>query len=386
MKKMNFKYIAAFTVFICVSAGHAADTPVGTAEAIGAELNTTRAAIDQVVRQMGERSRPAQYNVKDYKAWSPVFRHNIEQGLLGFEAAMKNSVTKKLSFWMDRYNQIYLSPEFSADQKKILLAKQMDIIKSQLIDIEKEYHAEIFKVYQLAGNLPYDYQLTHYYLDSKNPSKEVKQIYKEYRLVDKNKEHDIKSRRGFYVLDVVRLQGGVERSARAQNDFIPGISFADHLEKFINMSGNSYPSQCRGREDFPENDYSKAPMPFSLLANSDPYCNDGYERAKIAKSDITTMYIQSSKVYFPVSVKKYREIVFPQVFGDCKSELCVGLKSADINFFVTLTSTTIDRNIELKLLDGKSMNIKKLDFNTGIIEWFLTQIDYPVSLPFDTEP
>lgn len=337
--------------------------PIDASAEIGAQVSLTRDAIEQMLRSLAKKPGDRTFRAADYLEQLPAFQRQIEQGMEQFQSVLSDTILKQVGFWMDRYNQVQLSSQFSSEQKKVLGEQIRTQIDAQMKGITARYHEEIRKAYGLAGALPRNYQYVF------KPGKA--EVQKGLTLGCAKRGPNSKSFRGLTYLVLKDLQGQPvgETPVRCvyygkKDDYwVVSLGITARAQELIKNESydpsETYP--CRASKDASSN------LPRVLCG--------------IFEQDATLLFLDdSSRLYF--------ENFFPAIAGSCRSQICLGLRASDVSTYLGLVATTLDRTLTFRLADGTSIQLPKLGFEIGLATWFLARVDYPSpyqNMPFDTE-
>lgn len=339
--KTKLKNAVVLGCLMLASVAQAQDVIQTTSE-INAQATITRGNIDNVLERMAESRPSSQFRATDYHAQNSDFQSKLEAALVKFEDTLTKDIFAKAAFWMDQYNSVYASSEFTPEQKAILLAQRMENLKNQFKTLSTEYQAAINKVYGLVPN--FDLALNY----SKTTSKRI------------CAETDSDSVSVFYSSAGKTVGGKAKIALNAydhdDNDYLDiildGKMFQQRLYNGQTRSWVSFDSQiiCKKR-------YTTV-IDFSKMIETYPNLLSGLNSQLYPK-------------------------VYPAIKGKCRSSICLGLRSGDLVNLLTQVKTKIDRNISMKLASGQQVVLVGSNADLKLIQSLLVRTDYPETLPFD---
>lgn len=87
--------------------------------------------------------------------------------------------------------------------------------------------------------------------------------------------------------------------------------------------------------------------------------------------------------------ENYAKYFYPTVAQGCRSSICLGMRAGDLIFALSLLNSTINVNRTIQLAvtpkSNRSIGFNNVPFSAAWAVKMLARVDYPVSLPFDTE-
>lgn len=351
MKTLNTLALTVLLTSMSVYAQEAAET---TRE-INAQTTVTRGHIDNIIQRMNDRRMDSRFNAKDYWAQNDAFRSSIDVAMKNFEETLEKGILAKAAYWMDQYNSIYKSKEFSAEQKSILLKQRLENIRNQFAALSTEYQAAQRKVYALIPSALFQTKLEvlngPMVIDIAEPS-----------------DHQLK----------VRLSGnGRSYQAPLKLSMVGQKNYYQDIHVF-------YPS---GKEIIEYNDG------FNTTKNVfDDYHNDyrvkrveleGYTHVKKNRYSFNfTEFLDLTKMS-NLKITFFQKEVFATFKGSCKSQICLGLRASDQASLLSLVKSNLDRTITMKLADGNTLSLRAMNLDVKETSSYLAMVDYPVELPFD---
>ena len=120
-----------------------------TSAEINSQSTLTRAAIDNVIQRMSEQRPSSAFRASDYYAQTVDFKNALNAVLVKFEDTLTKDIFPKAAFWMDQYNAVYTSSDFSPEQKKMLLAERLKSLTNQFKVLSADYAKALKGVYAL---------------------------------------------------------------------------------------------------------------------------------------------------------------------------------------------------------------------------------------------
>ncbi len=342
------KTIFLSTVMLAMSVANAAPMASDTTKEINAQTTITRGQIDNILDKMNRQNNQSAFKASDYYAQTGAFKENIERVLRNFEDKFEKVILPKAAFWMDQYNSIYSSNEFSSEQKKVLLRERKSHISNQFQAITKEYREALKSVY---GLMPRS--------DFKSPTFEYFPETLEYRggtIIKQKIKVKIKLNEDVAINDEITFEDGK----------IPNrtITFSDGRKETVDASRSGVDSYSYGID----------------IMEYNPMLSKKYFDVKVNFSKIRWLddLVMPQREEFI-----FEKFYYPVMKGTCESSICVGLRAGDLLTLMTLIKSQIDRNISLKLLDGEYLFINGLNFDTTNLSKNLSRVEYPEELPFD---
>ncbi|MBP9682856.1 MAG: hypothetical protein KBD76_15760 [Bacteriovorax sp.] len=333
------KTIFLSTVMLAMSVANAGPMASDTTKEINAQTTITRGQIDNILDKMNRQNNQSAFKASDYYAQTGAFKENVERVLRNFEDKISKVILPKAAFWMDQYNSIYSSNEFSGEQKRMILKERKNHLDNQFEMLSKEYQEALKSVYALIPGTMFKITFKYFpeTLEYKNGTSITENI--KVRMI-LNEDMSVEDKIVF--LDSENTLIDITFSNGRHQDFSnskPGIVFKDFNPKF-------------------SRNYTNVSIDFSKMEWLNRYV---FENIK----DI------------------YKTLYYPVIKGKCESTICVGLRSADLLTLMSLIEDQIDRDINLKLLDGNYLKLKGLDLYVFDLSKNLSRVDYPEELPFD---
>ncbi|MFK8137223.1 MAG: hypothetical protein AB8E15_02580 [Bdellovibrionales bacterium] len=330
MKKNILKnYVIGALLFLSLPIHSFATNSISNAtQVLGAQLDVTKDKINNLITQLENRQETSGFKVNDYYRVAPVLQRDAELALEEFEFALENKIMPRLKFWMERYNSIFESSGLTKTQIDAVSSSQYQLLLAQVELISKIYQDEIFKIYQAMGNFIFDYWIKRYSYEQIRKDKGLKRKFK--NLVGKNDS--------VLIFTPMRLQSGLGQIDAIGDSVIRSKRFYSNLKpRFItDLSPSSTEHYLKNK--FPESFY-----------------------------------------------KDFNNEIFDKISLSCESQLCVGLRAADLAFFIDMVRQNIDRPIHFSIRGGRGISLQPLRLNTSIISVFLKELNYPISLPLESE-
>ena len=308
-----------------------------TTREINAQTTITRTAVENVISRMGSGNAPTQFNANDYKNEAATFRNELDFSMKRFEDRLNKEVLSQAAFWMNQYNSVYASNEFSPAQKELLLKQRLENIVHQFAALSVKYQGIIREAYSLVPN--YDLNL----------SAEMSSLYFRY---DKNNKQTVS----------VRLKAGTwsERKSVAMNY---GTNYCENT----NSTKMYIPLLIEGKAD-------SICLPYKL----DPK-NRKHYYVTMTGADVQPLFVDNENILKQV----FQKAAYKKMKGECRTSICMGLKASDLTGLLTLLKTNIDKNISLRLADGNAVTLEGLKLDTAFALKIMARVDYPEQLPFD---
>jgi hypothetical protein len=339
MKTFNTLALTMLLTSMSVVAQEAAET---TRE-INAQTTVTRGQIDNIIERVNSTKTDSRFNATDYWAQNQDFKNSVDQTMKTFEETLEKGIFPKAAYWMDQYNSIQISNEFSPNQKEILLKQRLENIKNQFALLSKEYQAALKKVYSLIPSAS---------------SQSVK----------------------FEVLtpsDTAYIGGDFTRQVKVKLSIANSRSYNTSVTvTFVGQDGTYKDIQLIYLDTkvvYNINDYRYGSVPgiFNTTNKNGSAVTLDYQKL------ITFDKLENLKK------KVFQEAIYPTFKGSCVSTICLGLRASDQASLLTLVKTNLDRNIKLKLADGNVLTLVGLNLPIEKTLSLLSRVDYPVNLPFD---
>jgi hypothetical protein len=236
----------------------------------------------------------------------------------------------------------------------------------EIKNIEKDYKAEILKVYKGVGNLPYRSKFSSIIYYDKSETKN------EPHLKKANLETEKK-------LNKMGLQ--IARYAGWRAYLYPDIVKLDETPVFSVLDKSILICTTRLRAgEYADGTRAEITHRYDFTRN--------WTREAGDYSECTESSEERLKQYQETMLRVYRTNVYAQIANGCRSQLCVALTAADRSYFINLVMKNIDQAIVLEVGAGKTARkiiLGNLNFNSQTILDFLSFVDVPANLPFDTE-
>lgn len=345
--KTNLKNAAVLGCLLMTTVAQAQSIAQTTSE-INAQATITRGAIDNVLTRMNEQRPSSQFRATDYHAQNKDFQNRIQKALVKFEDTLTKDIFAKAAFWMDQYNSVYQSTEFSAEQKRILLEQRAVNLKNQFETLSAEYQKAINEVYKLVPGT--DMKIVTSKAKTKQMCRESDSDGFEVYLTSGGKVISQRAKVSFSTFD----EGGTDYVSAVVNGIVvsdgyhgPNVS----LWGYSRIDG----TECKGSR-----------------------YKDG-RRIEVNGQEFITGF---AKHFEYLHSSAYRA-TYPAIKGSCRSSICVGLRSGDMVNLLTQISTKLDRSISMKLASGEQVVLKGSRTDLTKIQGMLARTDYPETLPFD---
>jgi hypothetical protein len=341
--------------------------PSDTASEISAQTDITARAIDAVLRKVEDRKVDPSYQAKDYWAWSDAFRPRVEEVMKAFQTYVEGTTLKRLSYWMERYNEIVTSPDYTAEQKKPLLQAQYQQIQGKIQQIEAEYHAEIRKLYAVVGDIPYGFDVA---------------AVPDQQYVGKGGNSWLKKfANGFVEVDFKHGEWAVSKAC------------LDHYEK-LGKDTRKYSSGRITQFELGVKGYVGV-TPYRFCTRDSGFLRDLREKhtkwvpdpsrpgTNVQYTDESAVFAELRSTYSLPDLFHAR--VYPILKEGCASEVCVGQKANDFSHLITLINVTLDRDLVVTLADGQAkLTVRRAGVPIDFANRLLSRTDYPEKLPFDS--
>lgn len=343
MKTLNTLALTVLLTSMSVSAQEAAET---TRE-INAQTTVTRGHIDNILQRMNERRTDSRFNARDYWAQNPQFKGRVDSALKNFEDELEKGILAKAAYWMNQYNTIATSTEFSPEQKAILLRQRLENIRAQFKTLSQEYQTSLTKVYNIVAGA------------------NSKGRFEILTPADKG----------------VRVSRAFERTVKVR--YVDGKTVINSQVKVAMKDGGEV-----NRFDLVI-DYPGAPL---VIKASTYY---GYGEANtvpgVTRNDDGRFYGVMLDYSTLIDLKRmttlqnsvFQRFFYPELRKSCQSMICLGLLSADHTALLTLIKTNLDRTIKMTLADGNEVQLMSLQRDISLQMSQLARVDYPEELPFD---
>jgi hypothetical protein len=371
------------TILLSASAHAQVTTP--TEDAIAAQINTTKDLTDRLLRKLDQPETTTPVNIVDYRNFKKKFQAKIEIALTQYEGELKNDVFKRVSVYLDRYNAIATSKEYSEDQKQAILGQQRELIQNHLGEVSAIYQADLQKLYDLEGGVA-DHLDAKFISVSDNDdlgcyfAKHMKNVHK----------NDVG------VLQILVVDGN-GASAVVQKDCVIKTTrdleidqFGDRASKDGFLKLGDYAGTQKISDDGLDSsgdNYYGDDKKFTYSAY------DGYffvpkDNLKSAENDFAKTAFQS--------------VTYPEWRKVCESQLCFSFVASEISLYLTTIGDSIDRDLEFKLADGNVVKLTGLrrfitknpndqtddfEFADTMLARQLSSIEYPAdykTLNYDT--
>lgn len=320
---------------------------IETTEVINAQTQITKGYIDNLLDQVSQKKMDSQFNAKDYLDQTQEAQNKVEAAMLQFETVLEKDILPKASFWIDQYNAIYKSKDYSEEQKRILLSQRFVNLNKQFDLLSVSYKAAIKNVY---GLVPF----------AKEPIT--------YNLSMNSKSYDPTKN----ATEVAKMSLAYEGKTYVSQNFTMNLKKID--------DGGSATVQ-----------FVTADKKVDAKDGSYGFSYDSSQTAKVLfnKSRWYFVHVDYEKAASDLGVKDslvddmYKKVVYQKIKGSCVSSICVGLKSAEYTNLLIMIRKLIDRDINLKLADGNTLSIESFDNYIDDSLSLLSRVDYPEDLPFD---
>ena len=322
-----------------------AENTVQTTNEINAQTTITRGAIDNVLERMSQQRPNSAFRATDYWAQNKDFQSKLDKALKTFEDTLVKDIFPKAAFWMDQYNSIYNSTEFTSEQKRILIEQRSLNIKNQFVALSSSYQKAIKALYSM---VPY-YDLKFGF--SKAFTKHL------------CIESDSDSFQAYYTSNGKVIGGSTSIGVTTFDE----TKYYNYVKLSVNSSvvieemdqgsvpgyGYHQGEECKGR--------SRVSFETASMYN-------GLGKLKATRTDLYNGAYRAA---------------YPAVKGKCRSSICIGLRTGDLVNLLTQIQTKIDRTITMRLASGETLTLNSAGERTGEIQQMLARVDYPETLPFD---
>lgn len=342
--KTNLKKAAVLGCLMIASVAHAQSVAQTTNE-INAQATITRGAIDNVLARMSEGRPNSQFRAIDYHAQNRDFQARLQAALVKFEDTLTKDIFPKAAFWMDQYNSVFASTEFSAEQKRILLEQRLANLRNQFKTLSVDYNKAITEMYKLVPSAD---------LELKASKDETKAMCR---------ETDTDS------VDVFYKANGRLIGKKATFKFTT-YDKHDSDRISVDLNGVNLFSDIRG-------DYT---LDNSVDLIDSTECKGG-RRVKVGMQVFLEFTAVKSRLNY-LREDLYKSL-YPSLKGQCRSSICIGLRTGDLVNLLTQISTKLDRNIEMRLSSGETVTLTGKRSDLSLIQSMLARTDYPETLPFD---
>lgn len=347
IKKLVLVSLAATTMSNAWS-----DSAIETTQEINAQTTITRGAIDNLLEKINNRQIDTQFNALDYHSQVQAYKNKVEAALVKFEATIAKDVLAKASFWMDQYNAIYKSKDYSPEQKGMLLAQRSVNIKNQFAAISKDYQKAIKEVYTL---IPWA-EITPQFIATPAVG-----LYHPTRNSNENVRVDLVFNEKTKVSRTFAVKMKASSSNTLFKRYSADLSF-EYASKIINTERGYY-------------GYDWEEIKFDKSKTADNYYYTSMDFNEISK--------KTYSLHDDLISDFYKKIVYPSVKASCKSSICVSLRAADYSSLLVMIKKLIDRNMDVTLADGTKLTIFGSGKDNTVIAKMLSSVDYPEELPFD---
>ncbi|MEC9282583.1 MAG: hypothetical protein VX642_07715 [Bdellovibrionota bacterium] len=358
----NFLKTIALSYLLVSSPTFASESPGVTSDVVLSQVEISKAAVESVSRTISEETNLGNFNLRDYKAQVGEFKDKLERALIEFNDIMEYLILNRTKELVDHYNSIYHSPNFSNEQKRVILKKQFQEITNEMNELSQRYQEAIRILLSSTGDFLFDYEFRGYDLSSDEPSKAEKIIKKWAR---ENGLHDSK----YHVI---------------------------HYPQFLKSGVEHKPTKKRDRSSWNYSeltDFSKSSWKVEDFKNGLRYQKSLFH--KPSNSTWGSLYrnysqtIPNDVLFLPHLIEQdadqYYSHQFSIIRGTCESQLCVGLRGADILLFFKEVREKLDLEMIFELADGNFITLQNYKFSEYLVAYFVGRTDFPVELPFDTE-
>lgn len=358
----------------------------GTQSEIGAHINVVKDSIEDSLRKLESRNIDMKFNSRDYWAQLPAFKRNVALSVDEFMREMGNErsgLLGRLALSMNRFNSIYHSKSFSAEQKEILLQSAKLHVMSEVDTVQLQYQSRVKDTLMKAtGGLPlfFDTIITPVNKKSNemncsvNPkrSKSIHNVF--YRAFDSvnNLKRVLFETCAF--LDDGILYSHYDTDAKKP---VNPITFSNFHEQGLRHGHrvNIISGVWKGRSG------TIAGLSGSHVDVREYSWENSYMSA-YGNEVVSHEATQLKKAFYS---RFYEKTIFPILSQGCiESTLCISLRSGDLYYSLGLLNDSINRNVEVKLADGTPIVLKKVPIDLKYILTQIERVDYPVSLPFES--
>lgn len=310
-----------------------------TSREINAQTTITRGHIDNVLERISRQRPNSAFRASDFWPQSKDYKVKVEAALVKFEDTLEKEILAKAAYWMDQYNSIYNSSDYSREQKAVLLKQREEFIKNQFATLSQDYQKALMEVYNLIPLL--DLTLTYEYSPATLKLSTSEDANK--KVAVKMKTNKSLASSSQFNIEVQEYQGLF---------FIPRNSTEGSAGK-MRIDGDDGVSQS-SRSGFTR--------------------RHSYYEINFSQMDFK----------FPeLEQVLYQKLMYSEIKGTCKSSICLGLRAGEFSTLLGSVKTLIDRDMKLTLASGVEFQIKGLNKDISLISSLLNRVDYPEVLPFD---
>lgn len=284
------------------------------------QIAITSDVIDQFIYRIQNSNNGSVLKLDDYYEWKKTYDARIEKALIEYETTLKNRVFGPLIEINNRYRSVSESQSIRNDQKDVLLQSIISQIESLKPSIELEYKKALVKLYY-----------SHEMLPNRFIKSNVEVLYFNSKDKQVNRERTNGYRKYKFDMNVV---------------------FPDKNNTTLTFNSTTYPSNLF------LNIYDKYSSKL-MLSTFENDSNDWHFKTKECKRGSwaardcykeylkVTEAVQVPQAYY-LRTLPYK-ITHHKFLQDCKTQICVLMKSSDISYFNASFSSIIAKDIILFL-------------------------------------
>ena len=345
----NFKNLIVLGLTLTSLSGWAQSADE-TSREISAQTTITRGHIDNVLQRISRQRPDSAFRANDFWPQSKDYKAKVEAALTQFEDKLEKDILAKAAYWMDQYNSVYVSLDYSREQKAVLLKQREEFLRNQFVLLSQDYQKALAEVYSLVPQ--YDLRTEIVF-----PEPNLK----------------------------IEIIGGATKKVPVLLKTNKGIEIKSTFSVILENDPNSWADDIYIAPKNTENDSSKWEK--REYGEVKGIATDRKKRI----GDDTMLYVfdfnkvnKYKELNFPdLEDSAYQKLLYPTIKGTCQSSICLGLRAGEFSTLLGSVKTLIDRDMTLTLASGVKLEIKSLNHNIKMISSMLNSVAYPETLPFD---
>jgi hypothetical protein len=342
---MNKKILTLLTVaFINVMSF--ADTPKDNEANLVAQFSVTEGRIKALLAEMNSAKSEDMLISSEYLHDMEIFKRKVEDVLTQFDHDFKEQVMPPLKTLGKKYKTVADSKNITTEQKELIF-KQLDASSKAIIESqEKIYQSLLQKVLIVLPG----------FLTRPNVENTME------------KDIDIYDHSKNYATAYVSKTPNSKEKVSFKINFNAGKDCTIEL-KTADSKNYEFHKDCE----------------YEILSRREESLFSYYLQYYLSKQYITQMIINYANSRF------YRENLYFEIKGTCKTQTCIALKSGEYIKFIDLFNKQLNLPLEIEFIpssnyyaynyNGKKIKLNSLNSSTESLKINFSRIDYPEQLP-----